>query len=76
VDYHEHAVGAGADATAVAYVEIQLGDGVTLFGVGMHENIVTASLRAVISAVNRMMRRRETKVPHSEAARKKDQQFA
>jgi 2-isopropylmalate synthase len=57
IDYHEHAVGAGADATAVAYVEIQTDDGNTLFGVGMHENIVTASLRAVVSAVNRMARR-------------------
>ncbi|HEY2111373.1 MAG TPA: 2-isopropylmalate synthase, partial [Dongiaceae bacterium] len=45
VDYHEHAVGAGANATAVAYVEARAGDGRTLFGVGMDKNIVTASLR-------------------------------
>jgi 2-isopropylmalate synthase len=52
-DYHEHAIGAGADARAVAYVEIQVADKPTLFGVGIHENIVTASLRAVVSALNR-----------------------
>ncbi len=57
VDYHEHAVGAGADATAVAYVEARAGDGRTLFGVGMDKNIVTASLRAVTSAANRLQRR-------------------
>ena len=57
VDYHEHAVGAGANATAVAYVEARAGDGRTLFGVGMDKNIVTASLRAVTSAANRLQRR-------------------
>jgi 2-isopropylmalate synthase len=56
VDYREHAVGAGADAAAVAYVEARTKDGRTLFGVGMDTNIVTASLRAVTSAVNRMRR--------------------
>jgi len=56
VDYHEHAVGAGANATAVAYVEARAGDGRTLFGVGMDKNIVTASLRAVTSAANRLQR--------------------
>jgi len=53
VDYHEHAVGAGADATAVCYVECKT-DTTTVWGVGMHENIVTASLRAVVSAANRL----------------------
>jgi 2-isopropylmalate synthase len=53
VDYREHATGAGADATAVAYVEAKLADGRTLFGVGMDRNIVSASLRAVTSAANR-----------------------
>ena len=56
VDYHEHAVGTGANATAVAYVEARAGDGRTLFGVGMDKNIVTASLRAVTSAANRLQR--------------------
>jgi 2-isopropylmalate synthase len=53
VDYSEHAVGAGSDATAVAYVESQRPDGAVKWGVGQHESITTASLRAVVSAVNR-----------------------
>ncbi|MGA7802433.1 MAG: 2-isopropylmalate synthase [Gammaproteobacteria bacterium] len=53
VDYREHAIGAGADAVAVSYVEVGFEDGRTLFGVGRHRNIVTASLQAVVSAVNR-----------------------
>jgi 2-isopropylmalate synthase len=56
VDYHEHAVGAGANAMAIAYVEARSGDGRSLFGVGMDKNIVTASLRAVTSAANRLQR--------------------
>ena len=52
-DYAEHAVGAGSDAVAVAYVETQRPDGTLTWGVGMHESILTASLRAVVSAVNR-----------------------
>lgn len=56
VDYREHALGAGEDATAVAYVEARTGDGTALFGVGRHANIVTASLRAVTGAVNRAVR--------------------
>jgi len=58
-DYSEHAVGEGADATAVAYVETRTGDGERLFGVGRHPNIVTASLKAVTCAVNRAHRRQE-----------------
>jgi 2-isopropylmalate synthase len=53
LDYHEHAMGGGADASAVAYVEMKVGDGKPRWGVGIHGNIVTASLRAVVSAVNR-----------------------
>jgi 2-isopropylmalate synthase len=51
-DYHEHALGEGADARAAAYVEVKIG-GKTRWGVGVDRNIVTASLRAVVSAVNR-----------------------
>ena len=54
VDYREHAVGAGANATAVAYVEARGSRGESTFGVGRHKNIVTASLRAVLSAANRI----------------------
>ncbi|MDQ5908845.1 MAG: 2-isopropylmalate synthase [Pseudomonadota bacterium] len=57
VDYHEHAIGAGANATAVSYVEVRMdGDPTALFGVGIDSNIVTASLKAVVSAVNRALR--------------------
>jgi 2-isopropylmalate synthase len=53
LDYNEHAMGEGADAAAVAYVEAKVGEGKPHWGVGVHPNIVIASLRAVISAVNR-----------------------
>ena len=56
VDYREHAMGHGANASAVAYVEIRLADGATLFGVGIDKNIVVASLKAVVSGVNRALR--------------------
>jgi 2-isopropylmalate synthase len=56
-DYREHAMGTGANATAVAYVELRLANGETLFGVGIDKNIVTASLKAVLSGVNRILRR-------------------
>ena len=52
-DYREHASGSGASAMAAAYVEISGADGAPVFGIGRHANIVTASLRAVLSAVNR-----------------------
>ncbi len=52
LDYAEHALSSGGDATAAAYVECAVGDKV-LWGVGLDPNIVTASLKAVISAVNR-----------------------
>ncbi|NQV98717.1 MAG: 2-isopropylmalate synthase [Rhodospirillales bacterium] len=55
VDYHEHAVGRGADTKAIAYVEIESDNGETLFGVGEDKNITEASLKAVISAVNRIV---------------------
>jgi 2-isopropylmalate synthase len=51
-DYHEHAMAAAADATAAAYIEADI-DGDLVWGVGLHPSIVTASLRAVVNAVNR-----------------------
>ncbi|MDQ0473093.1 2-isopropylmalate synthase [Labrys wisconsinensis] len=57
-NYREHAMGSGANATAVSYVELRLADGTTLFGVGIDKNIVTASLKAVVSGVNRALKRR------------------
>jgi len=57
-NYREHAMGSGANATAVSYVELRLTDGTTLFGVGIDKNIVTASLKAVVSGVNRALKQR------------------
>jgi 2-isopropylmalate synthase len=53
LDYHEHALSSGGDAQAAAYVECEVGD-VTVWGVGLDANIVTASIKAVSSAVNRI----------------------
>jgi 2-isopropylmalate synthase len=50
--YHEHAIGSGAKARAVAYLELRVGDR-TLYGVGMDSNIVAASLKAIVSGVQR-----------------------
>ncbi len=52
LDYSEHALSEGGDAIAAAYVECAVG-GQILWGVGLDANIVTASLKAVVSAVNR-----------------------
>jgi 2-isopropylmalate synthase len=52
LDYAEHALSAGGDANAAAYVECEIGDNV-VWGVGTDANIVRASLKAVLSAVNR-----------------------
>jgi 2-isopropylmalate synthase len=52
LDYAEHALGSGGDAMAAAYVECEIGDDIR-WGVGRDPNIVTASLKAVVSAVNR-----------------------
>jgi 2-isopropylmalate synthase len=51
-EYHEHAMSKGEDATAAAYVEADVDDE-AFWGVGIHPSIVTASLRAVVNAVNR-----------------------
>jgi len=55
LDYHEHALSSGGDARAAAYVECAVGERV-LWGVGLDPSIVTASLKAVVSAVNRSQR--------------------
>ncbi|MGC9974855.1 MAG: 2-isopropylmalate synthase, partial [Gaiellaceae bacterium] len=52
LDYSEHAMRSGADASAAAYIEAAIDEEV-LWGVGIDESIVVASLRALISAVNR-----------------------
>jgi 2-isopropylmalate synthase len=55
LDYAEHALSSGGDARAAAYVECAV-NGQVLWGVGVDANIVTASLKAVVSAVNRALR--------------------
>jgi 2-isopropylmalate synthase len=55
MDYHEHALDQGANAAAVAYVEIRRGQGQALYGVGIDTDIGAASLRAVVSALNRSL---------------------
>jgi 2-isopropylmalate synthase len=57
LDYHEHAIGSGADAQAAAYLELRIGDTLTLFGVGIDANIVSASLKAIVSGLQRAMQR-------------------
>ena len=62
LDYTEHALSAGGDAMAAAYVETEIGEGDesrVLWGVGLNSSIVNASLKAVISAINRDARDRE-----------------
>ena len=54
LDYAEHAVSAGSEATAAAYVEVRDADGTVRWGVGLDESILTASLKAVLGAVNRL----------------------
>ena len=51
-DYSEHAMGSGSNARAAAYVECVLPDGRTIWGVGIDEDVATASVRAVLSAAN------------------------
>ena len=53
VDYVEHAIGHGSDVQAAAYVECRTTDGETVWGVGIDEDVATASVRAVLSAANR-----------------------
>ena len=53
-DYREHAVTSGSSSQAAAYVQVR-SNGSTLFGVDLDENIVTASLQAVVSAASRLL---------------------
>ncbi len=57
MDYHEHAIGSGANARAACYVELRLDNGPTVFGAGIDSNIVTASFKAVLNAINRELAR-------------------
>jgi 2-isopropylmalate synthase len=53
LDYHEHSIGAGANARAAAYLELRIDNMRTLFGVGIDTNIATASMKAVLSGLRR-----------------------
>ncbi len=53
LDYHEHAMEAGSDSSAAAYVLIRTPDGQELFGVGQHKSITKASLLGLVAAINR-----------------------
>lgn len=72
LDYTEHALSAGGDAMAAAYVETEVGSGdetQVLWGVGLNPSIVTASLSAVVSAINRDARDREQAMQQEAAPR-------
>ncbi|BAJ76352.1 isopropylmalate/homocitrate/citramalate synthase [Microbacterium testaceum StLB037] len=58
-DYVEHALSSGGDAQAAAYIELQVDDQ-RLWGVGIDNDISTASLKAIVSGVNRAIRTRQT----------------
>lgn len=58
-DYSEHAIGAGSTAKAAAYVEVRLSGGCPLHGIGINENITTASFHALFSAMNRACKTQE-----------------
>ena len=60
LDYHEHAIGSGAHAQAVAYLELRVGER-SLFGVGMDANIVSASFKAIVSGLERAWARTRRK---------------
>jgi 2-isopropylmalate synthase len=62
LDYHEHAIGAGSGAQAIAYLELRIGER-TLFGVGQDADIVSASLRAVLSGLERAQKRTDRDDP-------------
>jgi 2-isopropylmalate synthase len=59
MDYHEHAIGSGANARAACYVELRVAQGPSMYGVGIDSNIVTASFKAVLSALNRRLATQE-----------------
>ena len=61
MDYHEHAIGGGANAKAACYIEIRLDGQRPLHGIGIDENITTASFRALFSALNRAVKQAELK---------------
>ncbi|RYF83418.1 MAG: 2-isopropylmalate synthase [Comamonadaceae bacterium] len=53
IDYHQHAIGAGADARSVAYLELRVDESQTLFGVGIDSDTIAAAHKAIVSGVQR-----------------------
>ena len=58
VSYSEHSLGRGAEARAVSYIQVKTDRGRALFGAGIDTNIELASIKAVVSALNRMLAKR------------------
>ena len=61
MDYNEHAIGAGTNAKAAAYIELRVDGERAVHGVGIDENITTASFKALFSALNRSLSQQEAK---------------
>jgi 2-isopropylmalate synthase len=59
VNYSEHSLGAGAEAKAVSYIQIKMERGSAYFGAGIDTNIELASIKAIVSALNRAIRPRD-----------------
>ncbi|HHU94097.1 MAG TPA: 2-isopropylmalate synthase [Alcaligenaceae bacterium] len=53
MDYSEHAIGIGTNTRAATYVEMRIGEHPSGFGVGIHQDILTSSFKAILSAINR-----------------------
>ena len=51
--YHEHALTRGSSSKAVSYIEITAGDGSSYWGAAVHSDIIVASIKALLSAINR-----------------------
>ena len=58
LSYSEHSLGRGAEARAVSYIQIKTGRGLTFFGSGIDTNIELASIKALVSALNRSLAKR------------------
>ena len=65
IDYHQHAIGSGADAKAAAYLELRVDESRTLFGVGMDADVISAAFKAIVSGLQRAATQR---VPSAQCA--------
>ena len=65
IDYHQHAIGSGADAKAAAYLELRVDESRTLFGVGMDADVISAAFKAIVSGLQRAAAQR---VPSAQCA--------